>query len=363
MRHLTTLAILLSLAAAAAAQDVIKYKDGSADKEGEVTSLNYKTVEYDIIAGNRIKQQEDAKKVAEIVVDRNQTTFDYNRGASAMEGSDYDGAVEHFGRVTKDVRARDLLKQTAAINVVRSQWMKDNIPGCQQAIKELRTLKPDSFFLKESYEYEIRCSLARGDVAGATAAVAGLEEKGKSDNLPEWAKSADVMRGGLQELQNKWREALAIHRKYVSDKDVGDEAKLGEIRCLTQLKDWPGLTARCEAILSELKGKKNPNERLYTAAFNGRGEVQLNGGKLKEALLDFMQGVAVLNKSGGSSQENETALARAAYTCTRIALKESDKSKKDTYKNRARELEGDLKRHYGSSKYAAELAKAIAEIK
>jgi len=40
MRHLTTLAILLSLAAAAAAQDVIKYKDGSADKEGEVTSLH-----------------------------------------------------------------------------------------------------------------------------------------------------------------------------------------------------------------------------------------------------------------------------------------------------------------------------------
>jgi len=358
-----SLAILLSLAAAAAAQDVIKYKDGSPDKEGEITALNYKTVEYDIIAGNRIKQQEDAKKVSELVVDRNQTTFDYNRGASALESSDYDGAVEHFARVTKDVRAREFLKQTAAINVVRAQWMKDNIPGCIQAIKELRTLKPDSFYLKESYEFEIRCNLAKGDVAGATAAVAGLEEKGKSDNLPEWAKSADVMRGGLQELQNKWREALAIHRKYINDKDVGDEAKLGEIRCLTQLKDWPGLTARSEAIVAELKGKKNPNERLYTAAFNGRGEVQLNGGKLKEALLDFMQGVAVLNKSGGSSQENETAIARAAFTCTRIALKETDKSKKDTYKRRAQELEVDLKRHYGNSKYAGELARAIQEVK
>ena len=363
MRYLLSLAILLSSAAAASAQDVIKFKDGSPDKEGEVTALNYKSVEYDIIAGNRIKQQEDAKKVAEIVVDRNQTTFDYTRGASAMEGSDYDGAVEHFGRVTKDVRARELLKQMAAINIVRCQWMKDNIPGCLQAIRELRGLKADSFYLKESYEYEIRANLAKGDVAAATAAVAGLEEKGKSDNLPEWAKSADVMRGGLQELQNKWREALAIHRKYVNDKDVGDEAKLGELRCLVQLKDWPGLTARSEGILGELKGKKNANERLYTAAFNGRGEVQLNGGKLKEALLDFMQGVTVLNKSGGSSQENETATARAAYTCTRIALKETDKSKKDTYKRRAQELEGDLRRHYGNSKYAAELAKAIAEVK
>lgn len=363
MRYLTTLAFLLAVAATAAAQDVIRYKDGSPDKEGEVTALTYKQVNYDIVAGNRIAQTEVANKVAEIVVDKNQTTFDFNQGMSAMEGGDFDGAIDRFTRVSKDLRARDLLRQTAYINVVRCQWMKDNLPGCQAAIRDLRAGKPDSFFLKESYEYEIRCSLARNDVAGAQAAVASLEEKGKSDNLPEWAKSADVMRGGLLELQGNHRGALAIHRKYVNDKDVGDEAKLGELRCLYRLSDWPGLTARADSILGELRGKKNPNERLSTAAYNSRGEVNLNAGKLKEALLDFMQGVAVFNKSGGASRENENAIARAGYVCTRIALAEKDKQKKETYKRRAHELEADLKRHYGASPLANELAKAIAEIK
>jgi hypothetical protein len=216
----------------------------------------------------------------------------------------------------------------------------------------------------ESYQMEIKACLAKNDVGGAQAAVAALEGKGNSENMPEWTRAADVLRGGLLELQKKWREALAIYRKYGADKDAGDDAKIGELRCLKETSDWAGLSVRSEAILGELHNRKVPNDRLSTAAYNGRGEANLNGGKIKEALLDFMQGVAVFSKSGGGNREHETALARASFACSRIALAEkADKARRDTYKRRAQELEADLKRGYPGSPYAADLKRAIDEVK
>lgn len=358
------LAFLASAASLAAAQDVIRYRDGTADQECEVVSLNYRQVDYEIVLGNKVRQQADAKKVAEIGIDKNQSTFEFNQGQSAMEAGNFPEAIDKFERVKRDPRARDLLKQTAAINVVRCHYYSENIQGCLAAIQSLRQMKPDTFYLMESYQMEIKAALAKNDVAGAQAAVTALEGKGNSENMPEWARAADVLRGGLLEMQKKWREALTIYRKYAGDKEAGDDAKMGELRCLRETTDWAGLNVRSGAILGELKGRKVPNDRLSTAAYNAAGEVDLNSGKFKEALLDFMQGVAVFSKSGGGNKEHETALARASFACTRIALAEkADKAKRDTYKRRAMELEADLKRGYPGSSYAAELKRAIDEVK
>src|SRR5262249_13961559 len=161
---------------------------------------------------------------------------------------------------------------------------------------------------------------------GAQGAIGALEGKGNQENLPEWAKAADLLRGGLFEQQAKPREALAIYRKYTGDKDSGDDAKVGELRCLYATGDWAGLNVRSQAILGELRSKKSNNDRLWTAAYNASGEANLHDNKAKEALLDFMQGVSVYNRSG-ANPENEVATARAGFACTRIALKETDKNK------------------------------------
>jgi hypothetical protein len=364
MKNMLGISILLALAASeAAAQDVIRYKDGTPDQDCEIVALNYRQVDYDIVVGNKVRQQADSKKVSEIIVDRNQSTFEFNQASTAMDGGAWDDAIDKFERVKRDPRARDLLKQTAAINIVRCQYAKDSSQGCLASIQSLRQAKPDSFYYLESAQYEIKACLAKGDVSGAQAAVNALQAKGNSENMPDWAKAADVLSGSLLELQKKWREALTIYRKYQTDKDAGDDAKMGELRCLKETADWAGLSVRSEAIMGELRNRKVPNDRLSTSAYNAHGEVNLNGGKIKEALLDFMQGVTVFSRSG-ASREHEASLGRAGYTCTRIALKETDPAKKSLFKQRALDLRSDLERQYGkNSPFLQELVKGIQEVK
>lgn len=355
-------------AAAASAQDTLRIRDPKegkvSEKQGEVVSLNHKTVEYEIdVGGTRAKQPEDARNVVEIVPDQNGRTFDYIQAELAFNNGDWEQAIERFEKVRRDQRARELLKQIAAISVVRAHWGAGNAAGTVAAAKALRQEKPDSFFIRESFEIEILAHLSKNDIAGAGATITAFEEKGKTDGMPDWAKSAEVKRARLLELQNKHREALGIHRKYVRDRDAGEEATLGELRCLKEVGDWAGLNGRAESVIGEAKGaKKTFSPRVLTGAFNARAEAALNGGRAKEALLDFLQGAMVLNKSGETSLEHEASLGRGAVACAKVAAAEKEKHKKDTYRMRALELVDELKKFYPGSrllKAAEEEIKAI----
>lgn len=354
-------AVLLS------AQDTIRIreKDGKlAEKQGEVVTLTHKLVEYEQdLGGTRAKLQEDARNVVEIVPDQNGRTFDYIQAEQALNNGEWDEAIVRCERVRKDTRARDLLKQIAAISIVRAHWGNSNAQGTIAAAKGLRQEKGDSFFIRESFELEIQAHLSRNDVAGAGATITAFEEKGKVDGMTDWAKSAEVKRAQLLERQNKHREALPIYRKYARDRDVSEDATLGEMRCLAAAPDWSALTARAEVLINEARGKKDVSPRLLTGAFNGRAEAALNSGKPKEALLDFLQGAMVLNKSGDTSQEHEASLGGGAIACARVAAAEKEKPKKDTYKHRAQELLEELKKFYPSSKLLRPAAEAIAAVK
>src|SRR5262245_9834896 len=132
MRTLLIAAVLLSSAAVAAAQDVIRHKDGSADVECEITKPSYKKVDYDIVVGTRQQQSVEAKRVAELSVDRNlaPSSFDYNQGVVSMESNNLNDAIDRFERAKKDARTREIVRQTAAINQVRCHFWNDNIAGC-----------------------------------------------------------------------------------------------------------------------------------------------------------------------------------------------------------------------------------------
>lgn len=364
-RTVIALVTLLSAAAGLRAQDTIKFKDSKAlDIQGIVGNLTYKTVEYEFeVGGTLAKQQVDAKLVAEIIPDQAKLTFDFGTALTAMQNGDFDSAIERFDRVRRDQRTPELQKQMAAINIVRSQYAKNNPAGVEAAVKALREQRADSFFLRESYEIEIKAHLDRRDIAKAAAAMAAFEQRAQADGLVEWAKSAELMKAGLSELQGKHREALAIHKKYSRDRDVGEEATLGELRCLVATQDWTQANARAEMVLTDLKGKKNASTRLLTAAFNARGEVQLQAGKSREAMLDFLQGAFALNKGGDTTREHETALGRGTVAVARVAAAEKDKAKKDTWKARAMELFRDLEKLYPGSALRGDAQKAITEVK
>lgn len=359
-----TLTLSLAAAAPASTQDVIKFTDPKRpDAEGEVLSLTFKLVDFELITGGqRIPQKAQAKEIREITLDTNRKTYDFASGEDLMGKGDFAAAAERFERAKRDPRANDAVKQMSAIKLAQCHYQAGDLKSALAAIKALRQEKAESFYLRESYELEYKCHLQEANVGGLAQAVAAFEEKGRSEGMQEWAKSAEVMRGQLFEFQSKWSEALAIHRKYANDRDVGEEATLGEIRCLQQLGQWAPLKAKADVVLSSHKGKKGV-DRLLTAAFNARGEIALNGGKPMDALLEFMQGVAVLNKSGDTTREHEAAIARAGVACARVAAAEKDKGKKDTYKRRAQELLGDLEKIYPGSPLRAQVQQAIQDVK
>jgi hypothetical protein len=359
---------VLAAANAAAAQDTIRVrnpKDGSiSEKQGEVVTLTNKMIEFEIDLGNsRAKQNEDSRNVVEIVPDNNGRTFDFNQAELAVNNGEWDQAAERFDKVRKDARARELLRQLALIGMVRAHWYRGDVASTIAAAKTLRQERPESFYFRESFELEIKAHLSKNDHNAAGQVIQQFEDKGKSDGMLDWAKTAEVQRGRLLELQGKHREALQIHRKYARDRDAGEEASLGELRCLKEIGDWAGLASRGEGIIAENKGKKGTSARVLTGAYNARGEAALNAGKAKEALLDFLQGALVLNKGGETSMEHELSLARGAVAAARLAAGEKEKAKKDTWKTRAQELLGELDRSYQGSLLRAEAAKEIQAVK
>jgi len=365
MHYLIAVVILSAGAAGAVAQDVIRFKEGRGqDIQGDVgNNLNYKVVEYEPAATPGAKIKSDSKDIQEIVIEQSKKSFDFGQGEQAMNNNDLDSAVERFERVRKDPRAHELIKQTSAINVVRCHFANNNVAAALAAVKSLRQERPDSFYLLESYDYEIRCHLARKDTTAASQSLTELEGRGKSDNMPEWSKLANVRRAGLLELQGKWAEAMTAYRSFARDKDVGEDALLGELRCLRETGNWNGLMGRGEQLIGELRAKKGASPRLLMAAFNARGEASLNSGKPKDALFDFMQGVASLGRRTGPCRELELATAKAAVACARIAKDEKDKAKKETYKNRALELQGELEKVAPGSSFRGEVQKAVQEAK
>ena len=362
------LAILFALAAAATpltAQDVIRFKDPkTADLEGDIASMTYKLVEIEInVGGTLAKQPADAKQILEIIPSNSKKSFDFAQGEAALANNDFASAIQRFERVANDTRATEVMRQMSLVNIVRAHYYNGNPQGVIQSAQALRAKKADSFYVRESFELEVKAHLAMRNPGGAGGAIQAFANLGNQNGMAEWAKSADLMSAGLAELKNDFRAALQTHKKYQRDADVGEEATLGVMRCLTAISDWTSLNSAADQIIKDSQGKKNFNSRLLIAAYNGKGDADLNAGKAKEALLDFLQGAMVLGK-GETSPEHEAALARSAIACAKVATAEKDNAKKQTYKGRAMEMFGELTRTYGNNtRYKAEVDKAIKEVK
>lgn len=366
MRKMT--AFLVALAATAAplwAQDVIKFRDPSKspDMEGDIATLTYKLIEVEInVGGTLAKQPADARQVVDIIPSNGKKTFDFAQGEAAMANNDFASAIQRFERVAADTRSTELMKQLSAINIVRCQFYAGQPQGVIQAAQALRAKKPESFYVRESFELEVEAHIAKRDQNGARGAIAAFAAMGNANGMQEWAKSAELMQAQLSELQNDPRTALGIYKKYSRDNDVGERATLGEMRCLTLIKDWPGLNSRADSIIKDAATKKNLSGRVLIAAYNGKGDFEDNAGKVKESLLNYLQGAMVLSK-GETSPEHEASLAHSSIACSKLAAAEKDANKKSTYRGRAVEMLDELKRTYPGSKLKADAEKAVKDVR
>jgi hypothetical protein len=366
MRKLLALAIALAATASQLqAQDVIRFKDPSKnpDMEGDIVNMTYKQIDIEInLGGTLAKQPADARQVADIIPG-SKKHFDFQKGEEAMANNDFTAAIQRFDRAVNDPRASELMKQLSMISIVRCHYYAGSTQGVVQAAQALRAKKPESFYIRETFELEVKAHIANRNQNGAAATILAFKNMANANGMQEWSKSGDLMEAGLAELKGDARTALQTYRKYNRDHDVGEDASLGEMRCLTAINDTTSLNSRADAIIKEAQGKKNYNSRLLIAAYNGKGDAEDKAGKTKEALLNYLQGAMVLSK-GESSPEHEAALARSSISCSKLAVVEKDKNKKDTYRNRAIEMAQELMKTYGKgSRYNVDVDKAIKEVK
>jgi hypothetical protein len=355
MKILTGCLLLLTTVSPLCAQDLLRFKDPKKqpDLEGEVVTLTFKLIE---IQAQGVRQPVDARAVADLSPLRK--TFEFTKGEEALANHDLPTAVQRFNRVIADPAAGELQRQTAAITIVRAHATIGRPADVLATAQALRQKMPMSFFTLESYQREIRAQLDLKNQAGAKAAIGGLAALALVHAMPGWAKSADLLDAEVLEQLPNWRGALAIYRKHARDVEFSDEAALGELRCLTAIADFPGLRLRADGIIQDSQGKASFNSRLLIAAYTGRGDVEANGGKPKEALLAYLQGAIVLTQ-GELGREHETALARGALTLVKISRTETDPAAKARARARSQELLLDLKRLFPESPYIKEIEQAL----
>jgi hypothetical protein len=366
MRKLLAIAIALAATASSLqAQDVIKFRDPgkNPDMEGDIVTMTYKLIEVEInVGGTLAKQPADARHVVDIIPG-SKKHFDFTKGEESMANNDFSTAISRFERVVADQRASELMRQMSLISIVRCYYYAGNIQGVIAASQSLRNKKPDCFYIKESFELEVKAHLAAGNTGGASSAIVAFKNLANTAGMQEWAKSGELMDAGLAERKGDPRTALLTYKKYSRDADVGEDATLGEMRCLTAVQDFPSLGSRADAIIKDSTGKKNFNSRLLIAAYNGKGDVDDKAGKFKESLLNYLQGAMVLSK-GENSPEHEASLARASIACSKLAAAEKDATKKGTYKGRAIEMFQELTKTYGANtRWKAEVDKWLKEVK
>lgn len=343
-----------------AAQDTLRFKDSAKnpDIEGDVVSMTCKIVEIEVlIDGVRIKRTVDPRDLSEILPRK---SIDFAKAEEAAANGDFTTAVQRLERVAADARAGELLRQSASIQIVRTHAAAENHAALIQSARALRARKADGYYVGESYESEVQSQLAAGDVKQAGETAKAFLALATAQVLPDWVRNAELSGARVSERQNQWAIALAVYRKHAKDPDVTDDTTLGEMRCLTALGDWPNLRRRADAVIKESLAKKSPTARPLIAAYTAKGDLEVQVGKSKEALLNYLQGAIVLNR-GEKSPEHEVALARSSIICAKMAAAEKSKESKELYRGRAQELLRELAGFYPRSAFRGPMEKAIQE--
>jgi hypothetical protein len=232
-----------------------------------------------------------------------------------------------------------------------------------KAARDLRKEKPDSFFLRDSFQLQYDAAKMKRDPARQDEAIKDIDEVVKADRrFADLQRDADLLRADMMEWNKKHAEALTIYTRLGGDRELWEEVSLGTLRCLSALNRTVDLKTKVESLMVDLKDKRETNPRVYLAAVVGRGDVSLAEGKPKEALLDYMKGA--LDPGGAAnSYEHETATAKAAIAAARLGKQfgEKDKQNKMLYIDRAREMRDELKRTFPQTAWLTEVDAAIKD--
>ncbi len=350
-----------------AQSDTVRFRNpGENDLSCDVLSISWKEVKFNILAGDTwVAQSRPTRDVKEVLLSNEHKGFEFVSAEQSMSQNQFAEAVIRFEKTRRDPRTIEPVRQMARMRIAHCHFRDGQPDKAIAALADFRKEAPDTYFLADTYvlQYEAYRAKSPPDVVRMEQTLQEFTRDADSKGMSEWKGTAEVLRGDLFELQEKWDQALTIHAKYVEDPAVGTDAKLGKMRCLAAKQAWGQLRDQADSILSEAKARKGSDPRLLMGAYNAQGDVSLSQRKIKDAILDYMRGVLLLNTSGDPSREHEASIAKASMACSRYAGEAKDTNERSTYKQRARELLAELDRSYPASLWRKSVDEAVRAVK
>lgn len=287
----------------------------------------------------------------------------YDRAQEKSRRGDWKEAAEQFRKALSEARNSDkrfeqhCLYYWALCLTRMGQWA-DAIGKWEELLKQV----PETRYFAEAYEELVRCELARGDAAAAKKRVeeglAAAKGKGLADSK-RWR--LDLMGCEILEAQKKFLPAkdeyLGLARTIdKSDPVLAHLAKLRAARCLVELGQGPQAKQLCEEILRA----KLTDAVVMAGTWNTLGdlhrmeaETKKNPSLLREALMAYLRGVVLyVPEEGQEPAEHQKALFWSAYCHDLLKDTINDPKAREVYRDRARDLYGELIQAYEGSPLA-----------
>lgn len=341
------------------AQDKDKLITRTGGRRSEIECIVHRAtcdkVDYEIETGDRpLNQDIKADEVESIVIGSFRKPKTFADAEDQMKDGDYAAAATLWLKCLND--DDQVFRQFAYMNLTECYLNLGQFARAVETLQALRKAVPDTFFLKNVYRLMYTAHKLNRDLKAAAQTITDFDTDASQRGKTEWKKLAEMLRADLYELENNHKQAINIYRKYNKSSDeVGEEAKIGELRCLSATGDLAAAKERGESIVRS----KDPSPRLLTAAYNAIGDYYMSQGDVKEALLCYLRGVVELNKGGARNREHETALARSAIAMAKQAASFKDEAKKEEYLRRAANLMRELNQSYPGSDLAPAVKKEI----
>jgi tetratricopeptide (TPR) repeat protein len=331
---LSSSAVVLLLALAAARADVVRLVSGSTVKStgGQISGqiISETTTEVKIKSATSGEQTIPVDQIESVNYDGVSPTFQL--ATTRSNAGSLAEAAELFQKAAGEVKGKPFLERAAAFGRAEALGEIAAVDPTKraQAVEALESFAksyPGSRQLGAALISLVRLRLSEGDTAGAEAALRDLEAK-----VPWAVDRAAVLKARVLAKKGENEAAISALDALISASPAGSvksrDAKLAKAESLAALKKF----SEAEALVREVIAEAPAEEKLFQAvAHNTLGDCLRAAGRPKDALLAYLKTDILY-----SDAKDEHARALAHISDLWRLLKQSPRA--DEAKARLRDL-------------------------
>ena len=346
-------AVLLGLAAAAEAQDIIRLKSGS-EVKAKITAMTSQSITYAETGGKVTTVK--AVDVTDVILGEPPPSL--AKADAALANSQYDKAINHYAPALEEIagkKARELHKQFIHFKWAQALALKGSPNEALEMYRKLRNEGGDCWLRAQSFQRSLEIAKGKGGEAyegilkemKAEPEPVGSQAELELARIKYTAGEFDAARSGFEKVANNPASPFA------------SDAKLFSIRCIRGLKKLDELEGACKRILDD---KTTSSPALLQAAGAWMAEMQLkkfekDKTKWRDILMICVQAIA-LGPPASKDEGEDYALALLTGAKCYVLLgtsAEKDEAKEE-YKTRAMGYYREVERAFSKSPLA-EIAK------